>query len=44
MRPGLIGKTEGKNHLEDLGRDARIILKRILKIGWQDVDWIYVAQ
>jgi hypothetical protein len=28
---GLVGKLEGKNHLEDLGLDERIILKWTLK-------------
>jgi hypothetical protein len=27
----LVGKPEGRNHLEDLGVDGRIILKWILK-------------
>jgi hypothetical protein len=27
----LVEKPEGKNHLEDLGVDGRIILKKILK-------------
>jgi hypothetical protein len=28
---GLVGKPEGKSHLEDLGLDERIILKGALK-------------
>jgi len=27
----LVGRTEGKNHMEDVGVDGRIILKCILK-------------
>jgi hypothetical protein len=30
--------------LEDPGGDGRKILKRILKAGWDDVDWIELAQ
>jgi hypothetical protein len=28
---GLVGKPEGKNHLEDLGIDGRIILKMFFR-------------
>jgi hypothetical protein len=34
----LVGKPEGKNHLEDLGVDGRIILRRIFR------KWDRVAQ
>jgi len=37
-------KPEGKNHLEDLGIDDRIIFKKVLKyVGWKGVDWIDVS-
>jgi hypothetical protein len=33
-----------KYHLEDLGLERSMILKRDLKeIGWEGVDWIYLA-
>jgi hypothetical protein len=32
----------GTNHLEGLGVDGRILLKWIL--GWEGVDWIYLAE
>jgi hypothetical protein len=35
---------EGKNHFEDLGVDARIILKWIVKTWDGDVDWINLGQ
>jgi hypothetical protein len=43
----LVGRPEGRNHLEDPGIDGRIILKWILKKwdwGGGDVDWIDMAQ
>ena len=41
----LVGKPEGKNHLEDPGEDERIILSWIFrKKGWRDMDWIELAQ
>jgi hypothetical protein len=33
-----------KDDIEDLGVDGKIILKLFLKIGWEDVDWIHLAQ
>lgn len=30
----------GRNHLEDLVKDGRIILKWALKIRWENMDWI----
>jgi hypothetical protein len=33
---------ERKEHLEDLGLDGNIMDLR--EIGWEDVDWILVAQ
>jgi len=38
-----VWKYEG-DHLENLGRDGRIILKWILKIGCESVNWIHLAQ
>jgi len=41
----LVGKPEGKNHLEDTGVNGRIILRCILRncdVG--GVDWIDLAQ
>ena len=40
----LVGKPEGKNHLEDVGTDGRIILKWIFGKWDGDMDWIDVAQ
>jgi hypothetical protein len=41
----LVGKPEGKNHLEDLGVDGSITLEWILvKRGWKGVNWIHLAQ
>jgi hypothetical protein len=37
-------KPEERDHLEYLGTDGRIVLKCIKKIGWEDVDWINLAQ
>jgi hypothetical protein len=33
-----------KNFLEDLGIDSEIILKLILKVGWEVADWLHLAQ
>jgi hypothetical protein len=42
-----VGKSEGRNHLEDLGVDRRIILRWIFR-KWMEggggMDWIYLAQ
>jgi hypothetical protein len=40
----LVGKPEGRNHLEDPGVDGRIILKWIFGRLGGVVDWIDVAQ
>jgi hypothetical protein len=40
----LVGKPEGKNHLEDPGVDERIILKWIFERFEGDIDWIDLAQ
>jgi hypothetical protein len=40
----LVGKPEGKNHLEDVGTDGRIILKWIFSKWDRDMDCIDVAQ
>jgi hypothetical protein len=37
-------KPEKRDHLEYLSKDGRVILKCILKIGWEDVDWINLVQ
>jgi hypothetical protein len=31
-----------RNHLEDLGIDGKIM--GLQEIGWEDVDWMYLAQ
>jgi hypothetical protein len=40
----LVGKLDGRNHLEDPGVDGRIVLKWIFKKQEVSVDWIDVAQ
>jgi hypothetical protein len=41
----LVGNPEGKNHSEDLGIGGKIIAEWILmKIGWECVDWMHLAQ
>jgi hypothetical protein len=40
----LVGKSEGRNHLEDPGVDGRIILKWIVKKWDGGMDWIYRHQ
>jgi hypothetical protein len=39
----LVGKSEGRNHLEDPGVDVRTILKWIFKKWDVGMDWIYLA-
>ena len=41
---GLVGKPEGKNHLEDLGVNGRMILKWIFKKRDGEMDWIDLVQ
>ena len=39
MHTGLVGRSEGKNRLKDLGVDGRIILKWIFnKWDWGSMD------
>jgi len=38
-----VGKPEGKNYLEDLGVEGRIILKWIFKNLDEGMDWIELA-
>jgi hypothetical protein len=40
----LVGKPEGKNHLEDLSVGENIIRKDLREIGWEGVDWIHLVQ
>jgi hypothetical protein len=44
---GLVGKPEGKNHVEDLGVDGRIILQCMLKKSfgkvWTGVIWLKIG-
>jgi hypothetical protein len=40
----LLGGPEGKNHLEDLGVDGRIILKLIFRKCDGSMDWINLSQ
>jgi hypothetical protein len=39
-----VGKSEGKNYLEDPGVDGRIILKLIFKRWNGGTDWTALAQ
>jgi hypothetical protein len=41
----LVGKLNGREHLGNVGVDAWILLKwTSKKLGWNDVEWIYLAQ
>jgi hypothetical protein len=40
----LVGKPEGKNHLEDPGVDGRIILKWIFRMSGWGIGWINLAR
>jgi hypothetical protein len=42
LRPTFIGKSKGKNHLEDLGVDGRVILELKL-IFFSGVSWIHLV-
>jgi hypothetical protein len=36
---------KGRDHLEDIGVDGKIILEMDLReIGWEGVDWIHLVQ
>jgi len=44
----LVGKLEGKSHLEDPGIDGRIILKWIFRMwdgkgGWKGLIWLKIG-
>jgi hypothetical protein len=39
-----LGNQKERDHSEDLGRDVKIILEWIREIGWEGVDWMYLAQ
>jgi hypothetical protein len=39
----LVGKPEGKSHLEDPGIDGRIILKLIFEKFDGGIDWVNLA-
>jgi hypothetical protein len=40
----LVGKPEGKIHLEELDADGSLMLKWILKKRDRDMEWIDLAQ
>jgi hypothetical protein len=41
----LVGKSERKNHLEDLEIDRKYNIKMdVREIGWEGVDWIRLTQ
>jgi hypothetical protein len=40
----VVGKPDGRNHLEDLGLDGRVLLKWIFKHWNVSIDWIDLAQ
>ena len=44
MKVFVVGKLEGENHLEGLGAAGRRILKLVLKIEFEAVDWRYLNQ
>jgi hypothetical protein len=39
-----VGEPVGKNHLEDLGVEGIMIIKRTFNMQDGDVDWIYISQ
>jgi hypothetical protein len=39
-----LGNLKGRDHLEDLSVDGKIILEWIREIGWEGVDWMHLAQ
>jgi hypothetical protein len=44
MKVFVVGKLEGENHLEDSGADGKLILKLVLKIEFEGLDWKYLNQ
>jgi hypothetical protein len=40
----LVGNLRGRDHLEDLGVDGRILFKWVVKNWDGGMDWIYLAQ
>jgi hypothetical protein len=40
----LVGNVKGRKQLGDLGVDVKIILKWMLTVGFEDVDWIHFVQ
>jgi hypothetical protein len=38
------GILKGRDHSDGLGVDGSIILRWILRIGYEDMDWVHVAQ
>jgi len=35
---------KGRDHLEDLGVDGKIVLVDLREIGWEGVNWMHRAQ
>jgi hypothetical protein len=35
---------KGRNHLEDLDVDGKIIFMHLREVGWEDVDWMHLVQ